>query len=273
MFYRECPECKHNIPHISERSVSDAIRWNRLCRSCSKRKTYTVDQLTRKCPKCNIEMVYKNKPTFRTAEDRNCTCKKCQYDKMRENPTERLKGAFFKKGQRPANADFRKDKNIYEIYGEEKGAELVLKFKERKWTKETNIKRSESCRRANCGLSNLGKRCTEENKTKFRLNMVERLRKTNQKFHPPYNKKGCEIFDKIMKEGNVVIQHALNGGEFHIQSLGYWVDGYDHINNIVYEYDEKWHFDVYGNLKEKDIIRQKQIEDLMGCLFVRIKGF
>ena len=46
----------------------------------------------------------------------------------------------------------------------------------------------------------------------------------------------------------------------------------EHVkNNIVYEYDEKHHFNSDGILKEKDIQRQREIEEFLGCTFIRIK--
>ena len=44
-----------------------------------------------------------------------------------------------------------------------------------------------------------------------------------------------ESLDKISEEKNVKIQHAMNGGEYYIKELGYWLDGYDIENNVVYE--------------------------------------
>lgn len=88
---------------------------------------------------------------------------------------------------------------------------------------------------------------------------------------PNYSKTFCEKLDKIMEDNNVYIQHAMNGGEFYVKELGYWVDGYDKENNVVYEYDEKHHFDKNGNLKEKGMIRQQEIENLLNCKFIRIK--
>ena len=38
------------------------------------------------------------------------------------------------------------------------------------------------------------------------------------------------------------LRHAMNGGEYYIKELGYWVDGYDKENNIIYEFDEHQHF-------------------------------
>ncbi len=48
---------------------------------------------------------------------------------------------------------------------------------------------------------------------------------------------------------------------------GKFVDGYDAIHNIAYEVDEKHH---KGN-KENDIIREQEIINKLGCIFVRIK--
>ena len=108
---------------------------------------------------------------------------------------------------------------------------------------------------------------------KVRLKTIERINKdkfNGYQMTPSYNKKACEIFDEISKENNITIQHAMNGGEYYIKELGYWLDGYDELNNTVYEYDEKHHF-IKGVLKEKDIIRQNEIEKHLNCKFIRIK--
>ena len=63
----------------------------------------------------------------------------------------------------------------------------------------------------------------------------------------------------------------MNGGEFYIKELGYWVDGYDKDKNVVIEIDEKRHFDINGNLHKKDIKRQDEIMDLLKCKFIRLK--
>jgi hypothetical protein len=49
------------------------------------------------------------------------------------------------------------------------------------------------------------------------------------------------------------------------------LDGYDKVNNIVYEFDEKYHFKK-GILSPKDITRQMEIENLLKCNFIRIKN-
>lgn len=85
-----------------------------------------------------------------------------------------------------------------------------------------------------------------------------------------FNPKACAVFDIISAKEGIKIQHAMNGGEFMVPDLGYWLDGYDAENNVAYEYDEKHHF-IGGKLREEDIKRQKVIEDKLKCTFIRIK--
>lgn len=112
----------------------------------------------------------------------------------------------------------------------------------------------------------------EEIVHKIRLAFVEKLKNIGKSFHPPYSKRGCEYFNKLMEETGIEIQHAENGGEFYIKELGYWVDGYDERNNVVYEWDEKRHY-INGELREKDKNRQRKIEEFLGCKFIRIREF
>lgn len=100
---------------------------------------------------------------------------------------------------------------------------------------------------------------------------LEILGKNDSKRHfiPNFNIKACQYFDKLMVETNTNIQHALNGGEYCIKELGYFVDGYDKENNIVYEFDEAYH--NTKKQKEEDLIREEKIKQFLKCKFIRIK--
>ena len=112
-------------------------------------------------------------------------------------------------------------------------------------------------------------RKSEEYRNKKRVQYSECV-KLGTKPRTCFNPKACKVFDKIMEETGVFIQHAMNGGEYLVEGLGYWLDGYDAENNVAYEYDEKYHF-VGGKLREKDLKRQKQIEEKLHCKFIRLK--
>jgi hypothetical protein len=80
---------------------------------------------------------------------------------------------------------------------------------------------------------------------------------------PNYDSDGCDYFEYLMEQvPGMFIYHAQNGGEFRIRELGFWPDGYD---------EEKFHFED-GKLRERDIRRQKEIEDFLGCYFVRVRA-
>jgi len=114
-----------------------------------------------------------------------------------------------------------------------------------------------------------GRLFSEASKRKMREAMVKNIIKYG--IHARnFNPTACKIIDEYGKQNGYTFQHALNGGEFHVKGLGYLVDGYDKEKNVVLEIDEKNHFDIHGNLREKDIIRQERIEKHLGCKFIRI---
>jgi hypothetical protein len=53
----------------------------------------------------------------------------------------------------------------------------------------------------------------------------------------------------------------MNGGEYFIKELGYWVDGYDKEKNIVIEYYEKAH-QYFIN---EDELRINKIKEFLNC--------
>ena len=111
------------------------------------------------------------------------------------------------------------------------------------------------------------KKCSDIKSRLRRIKEIEKDKFNGYQIIPSYNTKACILFDKISLKENIHIQHAMNGGEFYIKELGYWVDGYDSINNVVYEYDEKHH----KYQKDKDLIRENEIINYFGCKFIRIK--
>lgn len=104
-----------------------------------------------------------------------------------------------------------------------------------------------------------------ETKRLMRVRALERLNR--QGVMICYNEVACEYFDKLSLETGWKLQHAKNGGEVKI--LGYSLDSYDKIGNIVVEYDEPYHYDCLGALRKKDIIRMNEIIEFTGCTFYR----
>jgi len=162
------------------------------------------------------------------------------------------------------------------------GQESSYKFKNRNYCCSARLQSCPAIRRSNAisnsikqkgkGNAMYGKKHSRDSIRKNRLSNIEYLNSRNGQISPNYNKNACKMIDKFGKQNNYSFQHAENGGEYFIKELGYWVDGYDEENNIVIEIDEAHHFNVYGHLLEKDKMRQNEIEEFLGCKFIRIKN-
>jgi very-short-patch-repair endonuclease len=101
----------------------------------------------------------------------------------------------------------------------------------------------------------------------MRLSAIRFIKEQNGGCVPRYNPIACQQIDKYSKQHGFNFQHALNGGEFHIKELGYFVDGYDEDKNVVIEYYEKKH----RNKIERDEKRKQEIIDHLGCVFIELK--
>ncbi len=114
--------------------------------------------------------------------------------------------------------------------------------------------------------------CIRGGKKGGRISIIRRIEKENGQICPNYNRKACSFFDQLNKNYNLNGMHALNKKELHIKKLGYFVDYYEPNLNLIIEWDEEYlHYDINGNLKLKDIQREKEIKEHLKCYFLRIK--
>jgi len=111
--------------------------------------------------------------------------------------------------------------------------------------------------------------CVRKNIRFRKIKRAEKNRLNGHQLMPAFNVKACEMFNDMNKKENINIQHAMNGGEYYIKDLGYWLDGYDAENNVAYEYYEKHHYNK-GKLRIKDVIREKEICDFLKCKIIII---
>lgn len=110
-------------------------------------------------------------------------------------------------------------------------------------------------------------RYTPETLRKMRLGALRRIARNSGQVVPNYNPKACRIIEQYGQDHGYTFQHAENGGEFHIKELGYFVDGYDAEQNVVIEVDEPNH----QRQVEKDLHRQQEIQEHLGCTFIRVR--
>lgn len=111
---------------------------------------------------------------------------------------------------------------------------------------------------------------THSLKTKEQMSLKQRINRSNLILgtiqFPNFNRNACLLINEYGISNGYNFQHALNGGEFHIKELGYWVDGYDKKQNVVIEYYEKHHFTPKWLIKDK--IRQNNIIKVLKCKFI-----
>jgi hypothetical protein len=118
---------------------------------------------------------------------------------------------------------------------------------------------------------NLGRPASEETKKRCRISTLKYLEKVKRQLAPRYNLDSIPIIEAYGKQHGYDFMHAENGGEYYVRDLGYFLDAYDPINNVTLEVDEAHHFDRNDELLERDKVRQSQIEQALGCKFIRIK--
>lgn len=182
---------------------------------------------------------------------------------VRKNNSEAQKGKKKSKETRKKLSLAKKGENHY-MFGKSHSKETRKKQSEAMKGKKLSKEHKEKI-----GLAT--KNPSKETRKKMRLLAIKRIEKNKGQIYPNYNPKACKVIEEYGIKNGYNFQHAENGREFYIPKLGYWVDGYDKEKNVVIEVDEKAHFDSDGNLLEKDIRRQKEIEKFLGCKFIRIK--
>jgi hypothetical protein len=109
--------------------------------------------------------------------------------------------------------------------------------------------------------------------TRTKMSLIARKRTAKKiacwGLSPNVNPDGCMFIEEYGKTHGYHFEHGLNGGEAFFPSVGVWTDGYDKEKNVVFEYDEPKHFDVYGNLRRKDVNRMNDLKKHLGCKVIR----
>lgn len=232
-YSRPCPQCNELIFHKNQKALNQAFRiGSKPCRSC----------------------VAKNQYEKRVKEGTwNCTNKGLTI--KREKPT------FWK---------------LCPVDGCEEliGYTTLYKLKQNPTTVCKKCARNTD--EVNDKIRNAIKNESVETRRKRRTSAIKRTQQSvidGKLLQPNYNKSSITILEtKALELGITDLMHAENGGEFYIKELGYWVDGYSPSKNIVFEFDEPAHFNRDGLLKKRDQIRQKEIEQYLKCLFIRIRA-
>jgi hypothetical protein len=228
----------------------------------------------RSCPKCNVEIIYKNLRRYNRACKNLIKCQSC------------VQTGVVRKVKTPVtyirNCPDCKKELIYKYKctfansNKNNSRCVSCSTKYRLIKRGYNNSQTRSCPQCKCTLTykKVGHCTRSEKKRKICRKCSNELRKQSilenlkgKHNWANYNPKSCDYFDDLNIKNKWNLQHALNGGEVKI--LNYFVDAYDKERNIVVEYDESYHYDKQGNLKQKDVLRQQRIITHLGCKFFR----
>lgn len=251
---RKCPNCNEIVYHTSKCNRDRLNKSKCLCIKCTgkSQRMYNSERLERNCNMCNKITIYKTRTSFNQAEKQKRLCFNCTPRLPCKDETKRKIGM--------------KNSGIHNgMYGKTHSDEYKNILRSKLKNKPL-VKTKDGIEKMKKSL--LGRKHSDETKLKQRLSHINRL-KNNGWICPMHNKRACDFIDEYNKHNNYNFVHALNGGEFYIKELGYFVDGYDKENNVVFEYDEKHHFEIDGNLKKRDIERMNEIKKLLNCKFIR----
>jgi len=211
--------------------------------------------IKKECQTCNVGFI-----SFLSDERKFCS-RKC-FERRRKNSI--CKGCgieFYIPGE--TNMKYH-DKECYHRNGNKGTFKKGHKINQNKThSEETKQKISKA---------HFGKKISEETKIKMSQTAIKNSHNHNTqkygKWSPNYNIIACKIIEEYGKNNGYSFQHALNGGEFHIKELGYWIDGYDKEKNIVIEYLEKYHLNP--KRIEKDKRRREEIIKILKPKFIFI---
>jgi len=228
----------------------------------------------RLCPECEKDIKYTLRWSLVRANKNNSLCKRCSQIGRIFTDEHKMKIKYKRKFQ--SISDKTRVKMSQSHLGHLTPKAVIEKIKKsnlgQKRTEETKRNISKAKKGSvpwNKGLSNdIRLKHTNESIKKIRISTIKNIENRVGQLSPNYNPSSIPVLEQKASElGITDLQHAENGGEFHIKELGYWVDGYSKDKNVIIEYYEPFH----EKQKERDELRKREIENLLGCTFIEIK--
>lgn len=273
---KNCPSCGRVQKYSTKGNLTTAIKKNKLCRPC----IHASAEFMNKMKVLNSRPDHPNIGRHHTEEHKQKIRNSMigeksvlygkkqpieQVEKMRKSLTGRKLTEEHKRNMSKGMKG--------KIVSLETRKKLSIINKGKKLTEETKrlLSISTSKRLAKPESNPMfGKHHSNEARAKIRTKYIARMESEfNAVIVPNFNFDACKYFDIVSTTNGLTLQHALNGGEVRVEQLGYFLDAYDKEHNIAIEYDEPKHYDINGNLKEKDITRMTEIKSHLNCRFFR----
>ena len=224
----------------------------------------------RKCPECKKDIIGNDKWYCEDAHRKRRLCKNCRI-KGERNPNYKIPVSEERKEKQRQALSLRPTSEWYWY-----GKHLSDSHKQNISISNSGKKRSpqhiDYMRHIARGNSHRrGIPHDAESKRKMRIaRALYAMRNAGTKICPAFNETACEYFDWLNKWNGWSGRYATNGGEHFLKDLGYWVDYYEPKENVVIEWDEYKHHYKDEKLRDKDVIRMKQIKEALKCRFYRV---
>lgn len=216
----------------------------------------------RKCPSCDVELVYKWKQSFVKAERLNQVCYKCRplhwRGKTHTKETRQKMSASSPRKKTNLGKKFTDEhrKNISEA---NKGNKSRLGKPHTEQTKQ---------KLRDVWVNKIHPNCEPTQREKFRELHHQRVINRSGQITPNYNSTACRLFDEINRELGWNGQHAENGGEYQVR--GWFLDYYEPTQNVIIEFDEPHH--KRTRRQKKDVLKETEVKETLGCRFYRIRS-
>jgi len=301
--------CSGIIDYKSVSQYNEATKRNRTCRGCAAKfraeKRRYKGSLIKICKNCGKEHVFSSYQKFNCAKpDESYWCKHCatilSRKTFRHTPESKEKLKVSHLGKKASmetkkklselrrgekNPCYGRHGSLNPMYG--KSGKLSPTFGIDAWNKGlTCCFNSDTIKKMKRAKKSIGKWKGETNpnygnhaplsmerRRKIRLahiHRIERLKLNGCSLKPNFNITACRVIEDYGKAHGYKFQTAMNGGEYYIPELGYWVDGFDKEKNVVIDYyeDNHHHYTKDGKMKEKDIQRIDEITQHLNCKFI-----
>jgi hypothetical protein len=293
IYKRNCPKCNKELETKNKHYYNKAVIENKLCLSCSLTGREFSEEHKSNLSKNHADVGGKNNPFYNKKHSDEVRSKISEaVTEKYKNPELRKRVSEIRKEWHVHNENSFKGKTHSESTKEVMSFLATQRFEDEderikmsnviiEWHKynETPFK-GKSHTVANRKLMRdikinhykenshpwEGRNHSIESKIKMRESAIKRV--IRQGTVVGYNPNSIPILEEFARENGYTIQHAENGGEFQVPNTTFFVDAYDSENNVVIEYDEKYH--LKEEQVEKDKKRQQIIGNILKCKFIRL---
>lgn len=243
---KSCPSCNKIQIYRSKKSLDAALEDNKICKKCTQALRKPITPLTgwiRTCEGCNHIDKYQDKRALNRALERTKKCRKCN----------KLSDSHWSRKCPICNCDITYISYDGFVRAEKNNSKCVkckYIFKRIEMPPMGWIKECPECKGLQKYTCQNSLRIAMERNTKCN----DCTKKICGKYLPrAYSPIACEFMNAYGKRNGYKFQHAICGGEYQVGR--FFLDGYDKVNNVVFEYDEPYHYKD-GKLKDKDLERQ-----------------